>query len=350
MHRRRADAGAVAEARGWTTMRRTAWTMAGLLAVAGTAALSDDEPKGDRPAAKAASPAPQADERAIRELVAAFTRAYNEGDAAAVARLFADDARVEQEDGTILEGRDAIEESFAGSLGMDPRPTIALEPERIQFLSADVASEEGRSTVRRGADGEGAEAGRYEVLYVKRDGKWLHARVRELASDEGERPPYDHLKELEWMVGEWVAEGGENLAQTTCAWADNKCYLVRDFTIRVSGLPAMTGTQRIGWDPLRKQIRSWLFDSQGGFAEGFWSRDGDRWVVKLNGVSRDGRAVTGTQIVTSLGRDASLWTMVDRTRGDEAAADIDEFRLVRRPPGPGRNADRPAPKAGGGSR
>jgi hypothetical protein len=96
----------------------------------------------------------------------------------------------------------------------------------------------------------------------------------------------------------------------------------------------MTGTQRIGWDPLRRQFRSWMFDSEGGFAEGLWSRDGDRWIVKAQGVTRDGQAASGTQIITFLNKDSSTWTSVDRTLDGEAIPAIDEFRLVRRPPRP----------------
>ena len=55
------------------------------------------------------------------------------------------------------------------------------------------------------------------------------------------------------------------------------------------GRPAMTGSQRIGWDPLAKKIHSWVFDSEGGLAEGVWTRDGNRWIVKLSGVTRDGK-------------------------------------------------------------
>ena len=42
------------------------------------------------------------------------------------------------------------------------------------------------------------------------------------------------------------------------------------------------GTQRIGWDPVAGQFRSWDFDSQGGYSEGLWSRDGDRWIIKMS--------------------------------------------------------------------
>ena len=40
------------------------------------------------------------------------------------------------------------------------------------------------------------------------------------------------------------------------------------------------GTQRIGWDPLTKQFKSWVFDANGGYGEGLWMRQGDQWVIK----------------------------------------------------------------------
>ena len=75
----------------------------------------------------------------------------------------------------------------------------------------------------------------------------------------------------------------------------------------------MSGTQRIGWDPRHKQIRSWVFDSDGGFSEGFWSRDGERWVMKSTGVLKDGRAASATNVLTRVNRDTMNWTSVDRT-------------------------------------
>ena len=67
-------------------------------------------------------------------------------------------------------------------------------------------------------------------------------------------------------------------------WTDNHRFILGQFTVQIAGKPAMTGTQRIGWDPLKKTIRSWVFDSEGGFAEGTWTLDGNKWVVKLTGV------------------------------------------------------------------
>ena len=39
------------------------------------------------------------------------------------------------------------------------------------------------------------------------------------------------------------------------------------FVIHVQGKPVMNVTQRIGWDPLTKQIKSWVFDSDGGYGD-----------------------------------------------------------------------------------
>ena len=41
----------------------------------------------------------------------------------------------------------------------------------------------------------------------------------------------------------------------------------------------ISGIQVIGWDPIAKAIRSWTFDSNGGFAEGKWEHRGDRWFI-----------------------------------------------------------------------
>jgi hypothetical protein len=96
----------------------------------------------------------------------------------------------------------------------------------------------------------------------------------------------------------------------------------------------MSGSQRIGWDPRLKQVRSWVFDSDGGFSEGFWSRDGERWVIKTTGVLKDGRAASATNILTRVNKDTIKWTSVDRTFGADVLPDGEEINLVREPPKP----------------
>ena len=136
------------------------------------------------------------------------------------------------------------------------------------------------------------------------------------------------------MVGEWVDESDAAVVFTTCRWSEDKNFLLRHYTIQIEGRPAMTGTQRIGWDPVTGQFKSWVFDSQGGQSEGLWSRDGDRWVIKLAGPLRNGKSSTETNIITRANNDTARWKSVDRTAAGHVLPDSPEFVLVRKPPLP----------------
>ena len=94
----------------------------------------------------------------------------------------------------------------------------------------------------------------------------------------------------------------------------DKNFLLRDFTVHVQGQPVMTVNQRIGWDPLTKQIKSWVFDSEGGYGDGLWTRRGNQWVIKSTGVLPDGRIASATHILTRVGPNSARWTTRNRSR------------------------------------
>ena len=89
------------------------------------------------------------------------------------------------------------------------------------------------------------------MTYTKQDGKWLTISARDLPDDR--LTPEEQLKQLQWMIGEWVDECPEALVITSYHWTDNQCYILSEFKVQVGGRPMMTGTQRIGWDPLAKK-------------------------------------------------------------------------------------------------
>jgi uncharacterized protein (TIGR02246 family) len=281
-------------------------------------------------AADAGRQAQSADEAAIRAVDEAFVRDYNKGDAKALAAMFTDDAEVVEADGARYQGRDLVERSFSETFASNKGAKIAFKIEAIRFPNPDVAEEEGRSIV---TPKTGAPVSRlYTVLYVKRDGRWLISGVRE-ELDPMVRP-HDRLKDLEWMVGEWVDEAPDSVARFDCRWSEDGNFLIRSFTLKWAGKSVMTGTQRIGWDPLARQFRSWEFDSEGGFGEGRWSRDGDRWVVKHTAVRPEGTAVSATNIMTRVRPDMVRWVSTDRVLGDESVPVDDAYVLVRVPPAP----------------
>ena len=84
--------------------------------------------------------------------------------------------------------------------------------------------------------------------------------------------------------------------------------------MKTQGQPVLSGTQRIGWDPLKRQFKTWIFDSEGGHGEGYWTRTGNQWVIKAEGVSQDGQPASVTNIITRLGKDRMNWQSTEQDR------------------------------------
>jgi uncharacterized protein (TIGR02246 family) len=274
------------------------------------------------------------DEQAIKSLLDTFVKAFNAGNADAAAATYTETAIVVDERGERVEGRAAVREQYAAAFADNPGSTIALQVDALRFLGPETALEVGRTTITPAAGAGAPEITRFTAVYVKQGGEWRQAAVRdELAHDLS---PHDRLKELEWLVGDWVNESQAAVVSTSCRWAKGGNFLDREFTMKTEGQPVLSGTQRIGWDPLKRQFKTWIFDSEGGHGEGYFTRTGNQWVVKVEGVGREGQPVSATNIITRLGKDRMNWQSTQRTVGGSAVPGIDEFTIVRKPPEVGR--------------
>jgi len=89
------------------------------------------------------------------------------------------------------------------------------------------------------------------------------------------------------------------------------------------------GTLVIGWDPVAKSVRSWMFDSDGGFGEGTWTRDGNRWTVKFNQTLADGREGSATNIYTHLDANSFTWQSIDRKVAGQPLPNVGEVKVIR---------------------
>lgn len=279
--------------------------------------------------------AADADVAAIRASVESYVAAYNRGDAPAVAAHWSETGQWISPAGDRVQGRAAIQEELRAMFDQGQGGKVEVSDVQVRLLSADVAMEEGVARVTQ--PGEVPSTSRYLALHVKKQGQWQLDCIRE-AETPSETPARDNLKQLEWLVGDWVDEGNEAVVEHSCRWSEDGHYLLGSFTLRLEGRPAMTVSVRIGWDPLRRQIRSWVFDTEGGFAEGLWTGLGDRWVVKMTGVRPDGVAASATQVYQLLRRDAFRVTSLDRIVGDEEEPD-QSVTVVRKPPQPGSRPD-----------
>ena len=280
----------------------------------------------------------------IRNLLKAVTDAYNQADAKGLAARFTDDAELFDPDGEEVRGRDSIGRHYAEAFGKGPTCKISGAVEAVHFLSPDVASVVGRFQLED-EKGTALSSGRYSLIAVRKGDQWRLAELRDGAtatretSDKG-----GPLRDLEWLVGDWVDEGEDGKVTFTVRWDEGQKFLVRKYSVQIDGEPSRSGTQWIGWDPQAKQIRSWVFDSDGDFGQGQWTRSGNAWIVKAAGITGDGLTTSATQVIEPVNKDAVKLQSTDRIVGTELLPDIEEVVMVRKPPPP--DSDRPTPSCG----
>jgi len=277
--------------------------------------------------------AEQAAEAAVKESAQRFVAEYNKHDSKAAASDFTPSAEFITENGTAIRGRDAIARHFAAVFAQFPKAHLDLQVESVSLVTSSVALEEGRVEYVA-QPGTPVQTSRYVAVHVFQDGRWWLARTRDFAADATATSNHERLRELEWLVGEWMEEGEDSFVATSCRWSDNRSYLLQEFTIRVGGLPQVTGSTRIGWDPLTQQIKSWTFDSDGGYSEALWTHGSDQWVLKSRGVTHLGRSFSATSILRHKDRETLSWESRDRVEGGSLTADWGPLLVKRRPPPP----------------
>jgi len=106
--------------------------------------------------------------------------------------------------------------------------------------------------------------------------------------------------------------------------------MTRSFAAVIRDRVDMSGMQVVGWDPAAKQIRSWVFDSDGGFAEGKWTRKGDRWLIQQTGTLADGRKTSAVNIVKKVDDNSFTWQTVQRSVAGDVLPDVEEVTIVRK--------------------
>jgi len=290
----------------------------------------------------AAAPTFTPAQKAVADTIGAFAKVYGTADAKALAGFFTDDVVVTDPEGSETRGKAAVAEMYTGAFRENPGLKLESEVAEVRFITPDVARVEGQSRLSS-AKGDASEFTRFSSLLVHKDGKWQAAEIREFTAPAEDVAPYERLQELEWMVGHWVDDNGNNKVEADVRWADNNSYLIRTYNAQVQGEKASSGTMFIGWDPQTGQIKSWTFDSEGGHGEALWTRTNENeWVVKAQGVLRDGRPTSATQIHTVLNKDSVKTNSIDRIIGGQIAPDIIDVVMVRKAPQPGVAAPKPA--------
>jgi uncharacterized protein (TIGR02246 family) len=269
---------------------------------------------------------PAPDEAGIREAVQSYVEAFNRGDASAVASHWSDDGEYVSPSGESFKGRKNIEAALKTFFAENKDLQFQASPSSIRFPRTNRAVETGTATVTR--PGQTPEETQYVASYVKKGGAWKLTSVTEQETSAG----YQHLKELEWLIGEWIDRDENVTLETVYQWSGNQNFIAGSFTVYVQGKVDLQGTQVIGWDPVAKTIRSWVFDSQGGFGQGTWSKKGNQWDVKSSSVLSTGEKASAINTYTHIDDHIFTFQSVGREIGGEPMPDIESVTVVRKQP------------------
>jgi uncharacterized protein (TIGR02246 family) len=258
----------------------------------------------------------EADAAAIRAAAKLYMEALQRGEAKTLADLWTADGDIIDDAGQVLQGQATVAATTAGEPA-GPRPEFRITETNLRFVTADVAIEDGQVEVTLPGGGTPLE-GRFSATWVREAGTWKLAALREARDPEASGP--ETLRELDWMVGEWKAidetahdaeaANVKPAAEMTMSvrWNDAHTYLLRELRIRPANADPEHGSgfeisQRIGWDPLSRRIRSWAFGSDGSHGEATWLRDGGSWVARTASVQPDGSQKSAINIYTFDGKD-----------------------------------------------
>ncbi len=137
------------------------------------------------------------------------------------------------------------------------------------------------------------------------------------------------LGQLEWLVGTWIDEGDDATIKTACRWTRHRHFLARTFCIESEGEKVLEGTQVIAWDPIYQQIRSWMFDSEGGVGLGTWTQDGDHWIVRTSHTLATGERASAINVLAPVDEDTIRWKSINREIEGEIQPNIPEVTVVR---------------------
>jgi uncharacterized protein (TIGR02246 family) len=268
----------------------------------------------------------EADKQAVDKLVKDQVQAFNNRDAAAVAANWTANAEYIRNDGDPIVGRDAIQKGYADFFKtLKDKPTVEVQMDNLRFPSADTAVSE--VTLRlKNERGDVIGSSWRNTLLAREDGKWKVAMVQEWDRDTSLD---DSLKDLQWLIGTWHMDTKDRDVTTTYEWDENKTFIHGKYAIKRGGKVAESGTQILGKDNADGGIRSWDFQSDGGFGGGAWSRDGKKWTVDFDGVTADGKKLSATVVYVRIDADTFTWQSVQQTVDGQPIPDTAPIKVTK---------------------
>jgi len=261
------------------------------------------------------------DEASLRQTAKQYLSAVGRKDRKAMAEFWTSRGEYVDQDGQSFKISDLIDKA-PDSNDAEARQ-IKVTATTIRFLTADSAIEDGASEIT--APGESSPVkGRFSAVWLRQNGKWKLDSLREsrVVTDVNESAT-ERLAVLEPFVGQWSGQNANLTMRVTAEWNPTKTFLSRDLSMTNHGKVVFSAKQQVGWDPVRQEIHSWMFDNHGGHSEGSWSLEGNAWMVVVNGVFSNGLTSSATNLFKFIDRDTVVLKVIDSIVNGEPDADFE---------------------------
>jgi uncharacterized protein (TIGR02246 family) len=252
-----------------------------------------------------------------------YQEAFDRGDAKALVSFYAEDVDYIDQDGVKVKGQGEMQKLFTENFQANPGAKIAITIEEMKQLTPEVRVNRGVATVTP-TDGT-AESTRYEAILVRKADRWLISQLTQTAAPAPSAS--SQLEALKWLIGNWENKDADQTVESKVDWAGDENFLVRTF--KVKGEAETDGWEIVGWDPDRQQIRSWIFDSNGGFGESSWSYDDGHWLIRASNVLPDGSRSTAENVLTRVDNDQFTWESLNRTLDSQSQPAVPKLAVHR---------------------
>lgn len=268
---------------------------------------------------------------AIQKLSHDFVDAFNQHDAEKMTSLFSSDADlIKLNTSETIHGKNNLLEYFKNLVGKIPNSTLKIAFDHIDYDQEGIATAKGTAEIS--SDGQTFKKSAFKAEFDKVDDEW---QLDTLSLFEINPPhaPIEQLKELSWLIGSWVDKNEEEddiVSHFSFQWGKDKNFIIETFNMKVLGQDFLDGHQIIGWDPIKKKIRSWIFDSQGSFGESFWTKDGNQWYANTVYYLADGRKGSAVHIYAKEDDNNYNFSSESRDLGGLIQPNIGPFQIVKK--------------------
>lgn len=266
-------------------------------------------------------------EKEVRQTAVEYTETFSKKDPEQIASFWSPEATyVNPTKDLHLQGRERIAKEYK-HLFDKKADKLEIFLTSVTFPEPGKAIETGRYRISF-SDGKASVENAFRAVMVHDGKKWLFQDVRQIPL-ETISPNAVHLKGLEWLIGDWIDQDDDVTIETKTSWTFQN-FITQHWSMKLYDQDAIEGIQIIGWDPIRKNIRSWVYDSDGGFGEGEWYEKGKDWFVKMAYTLPNGQKSSSVQIYRKVDNSSYTWASEARDVNGEILPNIPPIKIVRR--------------------